>query len=440
MKRKHSDPWIVVIFFAVFLIMLAFNILSPLVSDDYAFSFGVDGQRVASFSSIFEALSQHRLYTNGRVIAHFFVYLFLWLPKSIFNLVNAAVCTLCIWLLYRFWRSEESGKNRVLLITALCVIWVFLPGFGDVVLWLTGACNYLWGMVLFLLLVYQFYCVYLQRPCALAGNKGLFLQGIVCLPLAFFTGAYSENGGLAMIFLLICLILVMLLEKRKIAAALWITLIAFAGGFAFLMAAPAEIHGRTAELSLSSLFDSAKTCVLTARKFCQWLLCIYAAVLALGIVRKAERKKVIFSVILVLAGLVSVAVFVFAAYLPSRSFHVLVMFTILAILLLMDELWIRGGKEIPAAFCGAMVVLFAFSFVLSTGDIISLSFQADQRESLIEEAKASGNTEVVLPILRSSTPYTVVIEEQLSPSPDDWYNGCIASYYGLESVRAETIE
>ena len=47
MKRKHSDPWIVVIFFAVFLIMLAFNILSPLVSDDYAFSFGVDGQRVA---------------------------------------------------------------------------------------------------------------------------------------------------------------------------------------------------------------------------------------------------------------------------------------------------------------------------------------------------------------------------------------------------------
>lgn len=39
MKRKHSDPWIVVIFFAVFLIMLAFNILSPLVSDDYAFSF-----------------------------------------------------------------------------------------------------------------------------------------------------------------------------------------------------------------------------------------------------------------------------------------------------------------------------------------------------------------------------------------------------------------
>ena len=144
--------------------------------------------------------------------------------------------------------------------------------------------------------------------------------------------------------------------------------------------------------------------------------------------------------ILVLAGLISVAVFVFAAYLPSRSFHVLVMFTILAILLLMDELWMHGGKEIPAAFCGAMVVLFVFIFVLSAGDIVSLSFQADQRKSLIEEAKASGSTEAVLPILRSSTPYTVVIEEQLSSSPDDWYNGCIASYYGLESIRAEATE
>ena len=440
MKRKRSDPWIVAIFLAAFLIMLAFNILSPLVSDDYAFSFGIDGQRVASFSSIFEALSQHRLYTNGRVFAHFFVYLFLWLPKGVFNLVNASACTLCIWLLYRFWRSEESGKNRVLLITALCMIWVFLPGFGDVVLWLTGACNYLWGMVLFLLLAYQFYCVYLQKPCTLTGGKGLFLQGVLCLPLAFFAGGYSENGSLAVLFLLICLILLMLLEKRRIPIYLWIMLIAVAGGFAFLMTAPAELHGRAGEFSLSSLFDSAKSCVLTTRKFCQRLLCIYAAVLALSIVRKAEKRKVIFSVILVLAGLISVAVFVFAAYLPSRSFHVLVMFTILAILLLMDELWMHGGKEIPAAFCGAMVVLFVFIFVLSAGDIVSLSFQGDQRESLIEEAKASGSTEAVLPILRSSTPYTVVIEEQLSSSPDDWYNGCIASYYGLESIRAEATE
>ena len=437
MREKKLDPIIAIAFVVIFLVILAFNVLSPIVSDDYAFCFGIDDKRISSFSSIFEALKQHRQNTNGRVFAHFFVYLFLWLPRSVFAVVNTAFCLLCIWFLYCFFRSEETARNRLLLATALCMLWYFLPGLGHVLFWLTGSCNYLWGMVLFLLFLYQFYCVYFERPCTLAGTRGVLLQGILCIPAAFLTGAYSENGSLSVLFILVCMFILMILGKKKIPVSMGITFVFLIAGFLFLMLAPSELHGRAGDTSLKSLFDSAKACVLTTKRFCLGLLAIYMAVLILSIVKKTDYRKILFSAVLVTGGLVSIAVFVFALYLPPRSFHVLVMNTTLGTVLLLDELWKQNEKTIPSILCGGMVALFAFSFVLATGDIVSLSLQADQREKMITEAIESGEKDITLPKLISSTSYTAVVEEELSTSPDDWYNGCIASYYGLDSITAE---
>lgn len=93
----------------VFVVMLVFNHLTPLVGDDYVYAFSfVDEQRIDSVWDIFPSMWAHRFYANGRVVAHFFAQLFLMLPKTVFNVINALNA---VWILVIMLKFSRGGVN-----------------------------------------------------------------------------------------------------------------------------------------------------------------------------------------------------------------------------------------------------------------------------------------------------------------------------------------
>ena len=97
---KKIPAWLVITFFAgTFLIM---NLLIPMLSDDYAYSFIWDGSqdgnfqnnigklyRVESFGDILTSQWSHYFTWGGRTVAHIFVQFFCWQGKLLFDVLNA---------------------------------------------------------------------------------------------------------------------------------------------------------------------------------------------------------------------------------------------------------------------------------------------------------------------------------------------------------------
>ena len=427
------------IFILIFLVMLVLNFLTPLVSDDFVFSFRSDGGgRISSLSDIIWGLSEHWVHANGRIIPHFFVYIFLMMPKAIFNVINAGACTLCVWLFYSFYRSKDDLKNLILLICGICMLWCFIPAFGENVLWLTGACNYLWGMVIYLALLRQLYPIFTGKTGFLTEYRS-YTKKAAYIVLAFIAGFYSENGGSSTIFIFVCLFIVGKIFRRKISVTFYLSFIALCAGFLLVATAPAVKNGRLNGLSFSDIADSVQECILMLKQYASIPLCIYAGVLALSLANHVEWSEILFSLVLVLGGVISVAVFAVALYLPLRSFHIIIVYTSLATLLLFSALWKTGEIRFASILTGIMAIVFAFSFVLGVGDNCALYLQYRARVYTIHEALEYGEDSAWIDPYLSSTSYTAVAVEQLDSSAGNWYNDLVAKYYGLNYIWGESL-
>ena len=435
MDNKALKKLILCIFAAVFIVMFSFNIMTPQVSDDYAFSFTPMGERIVSFNQIIPSLAYHRENANGRVISHFFVYLFLLLPSIIYKVINAAVTTLIVYLVYSFFKTKDNTKNVVLLACAIFMIWIFTPEYGSVFLGLTGACNYSWALCIYLAFLRPFFCLFMGKQGKVADDGSLCIK-ISYIFLAFVAGAYSENGSTSALFVTCGVLLLMTLKKEKVPKVFYIAMIAFIMGFAFMMISPSELHGRTADYSTTSFAEKVKSCILALQKYSLYSLTIYFVLLVFAIMCKVDKRKIEISLLLAFGGIASIAIFVFAAYLPESSFYIITAYLTIASLILAPDIWEnKDCQKILVAAATVMAVIFAFEFILGAGDIYSVYTQYSKRLNTIENAIETGEKDIILDPLISSTKYPAVIHEMLY-GPDWWYNDCIASFYGLSSVTS----
>ena len=140
----------------IFALMYVLNHLMPLHRDDYDYSMiWQTGRHIASLSDVMESLHRHYLLHGGRMVAFFFLDVFLLLGKEIFDVANALMFLLFVVLLTiharrdgRFW--QEPGIFAAMGILA----WLSFPHFGEVVVWKCGAAVYLWtGVIVALFLV-----------------------------------------------------------------------------------------------------------------------------------------------------------------------------------------------------------------------------------------------------------------------------------------------
>lgn len=237
---RKIDTTLAAALLCVFAVMLVFNFLTPLTADDFVFKLNQETyEPMGSLAELAQSLSAHWTRSNGRVLAHFFAQIFLLLPKPVFNIVNAANSALLVWLIARFIRSEDKRRNGVLLAALLMLLWVLTPAFGQVFLWLTGACNYTWCTSLSLLFLLPYFEAYMGGEDG-ARKSRVLRCGLVCL-LGFAAGSYSENGAFAMLTVSFCLMALTALRQRRVDPELLLPFVFACAGFLCLMLAPSEL-------------------------------------------------------------------------------------------------------------------------------------------------------------------------------------------------------
>lgn len=429
LKRiDQSKKTLALVLGAIFLFLLLCNALTLMASDDYCYSFSLaDGSRIRSLGDIFSSLAVHYQTTNGRMPAHFFTYLFLWLPHPIFKVLNAGMFTGLILLCY----LACTGPARRSALTA-CVLfaglWCFQPSFGEVNLWQDGACNYLWGAALslvYLLPLLKCAAYGDPLPASPGAAVGYGLLGLL-------VGAYQENLSGSVIFLTAALLLLVRLSRKQRVPLGWLVSLGLCfAGFVFMMLAPGEHQNKLGALTLVRLRNNFIGALSVYKRF--WVLLLAWGMLMLLSLSKPESQgRRLVSAVLVLGSLVSNFAYLFAAYYPLRGAFYPVILLVLADCMLLADLWDCPQRLALLCCAWALGLVTVYQMGIGLNDIYDLYGRTRQNIATIQACKAAGQMDVAVPYLSHKTEYSV--PGYVSEDPDGWSNVKICDYYGIDTI------
>lgn len=499
-EARTTNTAVAVMLAVIFAVMLVFNFLTPLAADDYLYSLNLaDEELMEGIGDLAASLETHWRYSNGRVLAHLLIQIFLQLPKALFNIVNAANSALLAWLLYRFVKSGERKRDTLLFLSLAAFIWVLMPAFGQAFLWLTGSCNYSWCASLSLAFLYPYYMNYMGLPEK--GRRGLPGSLGFCL-LAFLAGGYSENGSLAALAAAFCLLALSVYRDRRLPRDLTAGFLAACGGFLLLMLAPSELDvkageagaggpGRIAEalgrltapehlpllllallgavllvlafrrrrrrlfavcavlsglgaLALiaalapaaeGGLLPAVKLLLSDVKENLMTMFGLYAVLMFAALAAGADRRKLTAASVFGLAAAASVLVFALAAYFPARGACMAAVYLAAACGLLLSGLWERGRENCLRAFCALGCLLMLGTFVLGSLEIGGTWRQGRERTRALQQARAAGEIYVTLEPIQPELKYSALWKNDFQK-----FSSSIATLYGFDEVWIDGVD
>lgn len=209
-KSKHGLIFSLSI---VFFLILVLNYFTIWAADDYAFYNNVWlGEEHFSLIRVFERSKVFYLTWTGRFLSTFINYIFLYFPKEIFNVVNSAIYTGLIYIIYKI-VNKKTKYNGYLLLGIFFTTWLLVPSVGQVMFWQIGSVIYLWMYFLVVLLIY-FFTQLLKKESKLKDN-------ILSITLLSILGLLAGNGFetnsiVLLAFLLLVIIYIKFVQKAKI--------------------------------------------------------------------------------------------------------------------------------------------------------------------------------------------------------------------------------
>lgn len=194
---------------AIFLLLgvafYALNLLTPIMHDDiaYLYQYGPKSEvrpthtPVADMNDVFISQYYHYLDVNGRAPLHIIIQIMMLCGKWLFNILNSFVFVGLIFLLYKFaYPLKTTLIEKITLLLFITVsIWFTTPFVGQTMLWLTGACNYLWGSFFVLLFLY-----WLKESNTQITDKKHYLRCFILSLLAGWTQESFTIGVSAALF------------------------------------------------------------------------------------------------------------------------------------------------------------------------------------------------------------------------------------------------
>ena len=482
---------------AVFGIIFVLSLWTPLIADDFNYTFGyASNTRISSLRDIWASMAWHRKMLNGRVFSHGWLSLVLMYPRWVFAALNAAVAAFFTWTLEGFLRDQ--GCRHPVRATA-CVwmlLWICMPGFGQVFFWTAGACNYFWGVAFAWFIIWR-------AKRAESGRTGLMIRTVLLLLPAFAAGAWSEHISFAMLTILFLLTVWDWVRDKRIPWAKACILLSGCAGYLYLMLAPGSkllrrlhdagdpteegnlvrmirvIPGGLRTVGLLALLAvvlmillfrllgtrrggrviailGAALCCAGALPFAAegWRengLCgmisssaagffaamgIYLAVLAGALRKQTEKDSILMSLILSFGGLCGVALFIFGEYFPIRGFCAPVAMLLPAAVLLTES---EERDSLSTGMKRKLVILavcFALCFGLGAADIYSVHTAALEREAAFLAA-AAGDKRVTVSPYAFRTKYSAQYGNPDLVYDADWPNGVMADYYDVVRIIVE---
>ena len=420
---KKTVFLILAVFFAFILVC---NLLTPMVADDFSYSLSwKTGERIQSIGDIIESLQVHYRTTNGRMIVHFLVHLFLMLPQIIFKLCNTCVFIVMLVLLYGLCKPERR-HSALLLLLLFGLIWCATPEFGQAYFWLAGSCNYLWGAVATLLYLFPLF------RCLTFGTELRRGWGycILTLLLGFIAGAFIENVSAAMLLMAVMLLVILRIRKTKVPVFWDISVVLSVVGYLTVILAPGESKNKYTSLTPIILRQNF-TVALNTYWFFWLLLLVLGLLVILSLLCGCNRSRVLAAAILSAGSLAANFIFTVAAYYPKRAAFYSVVLLAAAITLLIPELLCTKHRTLLLCAAWGLCLLTSYKALVGTNDIFNVLSKSRENEAIVQSAIARGETEVVVNRIYKDTPYAVIT--YYVDDPDTFPNSAMAAYYGLDS-------
>ena len=433
LRLNRSKPVLYAVLALVFLLMLYCNMKTGMIADDYRYCFSfADDSRIESVMQIFPSMAAHRESMNGRLVAHFLVQLFLLLPGAVFDVCNAAMFTLLVWLIYRL-AKQKCEDNAVFAALIFACLWCLQPSFGQVFLWLDGSINYLWCAVLCLLLLREYTLDFLYSQTF---GK---LRQVYIIVLSFLVGAYSENSAVALIFMLMLFMLIKHFYKReKVPVWMFVSLAVSFIGFFWMMLAPAESVNKSAEFSILVLWNNFLECGSYYLRFFS-LLCVYALAYPLCRREKTDVRLRILSAVLLLGSLAGQFVLMLAMYCTGRSTYIALFLLILAVMTLLFPLFCTKWRTVILLVCILALLFCAVMVLVGVRDILQTNYSLTYNEDFIRDCVSNGETDITVGRPYAATDYCALqgLPYLSLEDASDWSNVYMAKYFGLKSILAD---
>ncbi len=465
--------------------------MTPLVGDDFNYAFSwADDTRVDNFTLVVKSMISHRQWTHGRVFAQGWVTLFMMWPRWVFPLANAGIVTAFFASLYHFFNRIHTCCSIAACAIVAALYWICMPAFGQVFLWLDGACNYFWGAA--------FAWILLELMWTAKNSRYAPLWTGLLLPMAFAVGAWSEHISFAFLVILFLSLIKEWIQKKKLPVIECVILLSSFGGYLFLMFAPSMLPTKLkilATRATSAHFNTAKSFVIkkwwllvillvilillilwlkrkptwrsrwTSVLLCCTVLCLvgdlYFAVKAVraggiwGIIsstqtgfltlmscfsfflmkairNNTENREIYQALMIAGGGLCSLFLFTVADYVPARGFCAPVVFISIATVMLWKSGETGNDKEQRFAVT-ALGGLFLFFFIPGMLDLIHIEQAAAVRDRAIERALASDGILYAVPY-PVKTKYSAQYGIQDLAEGEYWPNTVMAQYYGLTDI------
>lgn len=416
----------------------ALNLLTCLYADDfsYTYTFAVkeNKYRISNLYELYLSQRNHYQVMNGRTVVHTLAQLFLMWGKPLFNVLNTLAFLGLGVLIYHHGRGSRTDFRPGAFFAVFFLLWVVTPAFGESFLWLVGACNYLFGILIILLCLLPvtrgFRDGFLPKPAW--KTAGFFL-------LSLLAGWTNENNAVALVVVFLLTILTLLLQKKSVPLWLWAGLVGSIIGCLLLLLSPGEATRLANSGGLGGLGTWIRRGVsITVRLIAYlWPLLLGSAVcLFVGWRRQRPVRELIVPGIWLMAALASTYSMVMAPTFPTRTWSGPVVF----FLILLGTLYRWAFPEMPGKRTTAVVTLCALALTAVTyagavRDLSQTREQFRQREAYIAAEKAAGRLDVTLSPIYGSTKYNCYnVDGDLNADSTQWPNTAYAMYYELDSV------
>lgn len=424
-------------FFVVLLIgvgMYILNHYTTLIVDDYGYSFSrITGHRTSGIIDILQSQYRHYFEWGGRVVVHTIAQFFLMYDKFVFDVANTLAYLAMVLIVY----FHAIGKFKfypLLLLLINLLFFLCMPAFGQVFLWVVGACNYLWGPLLVFLYLIPYRLQY-SKSTPVFNNKILaLLFGM----LGIIAGWTNENLGLTLAFVIAVFMFLYWHEHKKVYLWCVCGLIGASIGAIALIIAP----GNFVRLHVGHMeVNFFKNIIVITKMFLQTKFLLMPACLFLSLLvfcRKNTDYKIVS--VYVLGMLASMYAMAGAPYFADRAKLGTLAFAVIACCNLYTNLdfTLTKIRKFIAVFLILIIGVTYSEYKIARTDIKDYKARNDAKVEHVLKEKSKGNLNVIIernyPRTRYAAPYGL---EDISKDVKHWTNTGFARYYGVKTVRVE---
>lgn len=429
----------------IFIVMFSLNWMTPFKFDDYGYYV-----KTKSIWTIFSDEYHQYMTWTGRSVVHVILRLFAKLPKIFFNIFNSVIFLALVYQILRLTKIKQTDRiysyGIFKLLFIFSSLWLFVPVYRDVFLWMSGSINYSTAMVIMLGFI-LYYHNYVTNENI---DNDHWSKIIWMFLLGILAGWCNENTSGGTIFIILGYsIISVVLQKKKIQKWMLSGFVGSVIGYLILVLAPgnairSEYFSRNQLSFFGKILDGLTPIAYSLRENAAPLIILTFLVLIFSFMVTKLNLVNLISALFLVGGLLTIWALIIspAAISWSRSYFGGIIFILISLYVSVFNLFTAKDSSSKLLISGVfayVLPLFICSFFIGIADIYRNYSAFTIQQGEIAKQLEAGEKDIVVEPLRylSKTNFTVSNAEDFSTNKDSSRNKAVAAYLGVNSIRSE---